>query len=245
MIAKDASDEKATSAQKIVEQIFATSGAADCEALVGMYTPIFDEKSGDIDFIKAMLRRLNDAGCNNSSLFEKGAEKMYELEPSAEAAFNMARMFLRRGDKDKAKEYYKQAMDQETDQELLGNYYYEYAALLFDEKNLTEARNYGKKAIAIDQKNCKALMLVASIYLEGSKSYGNDAFEKSTVFWLVVDYFQKAARAGGDCIVEASQKAATYKAYFPGKEEGFFRGLTEGQTYKIEGWINETTTVRF
>jgi hypothetical protein len=87
-------------------------------------------------------------------------------------------------------------------------------------------------------------MLIGDIYVAASRSFGEDNFEKSTVFWVAVDYFERA-RSNPDCAVDASRKANDYRKYFPNKEEAFFRSLQEGQTYKVGGWINENTRVRF
>ncbi|MDD4108811.1 MAG: hypothetical protein PHH93_08840, partial [Prolixibacteraceae bacterium] len=48
----------ATDVKNNIEDIFGASGAADCEALINIFTPQFEEKSTDIEFIKGMLRRL-------------------------------------------------------------------------------------------------------------------------------------------------------------------------------------------
>ncbi len=236
----------AKQAQPYVEDIFGTSGAADCDALINIFTPQFKEKSDDVEFIKNMLRRLGKAGCDKSDLFAEATEKLYQLEPSAEAAFNMARRYVRNDNTEKAKEYYQQAMEQETDKDLLATYYYEYAYFIFAKENaLQDARNYLRKALEINPDYCEALMLMGDLYVAGSKNFGGDDFEKASVFWVAVDYFERARRAGEDCAVDAAQKAATYRKYFPNKEEAFFRSLQEGQTYKVGGWINETTKVRF
>ena len=237
---------KANDAKIYIEDIFGASGAADCEAVVNIYFPQFEEKNNDVDFIKSMLRRLGNADCEETKLFSKATERLYELEPSAEAAFNMARRYVKRDEIQKAKNYYQQAMEQETDKELLAKYYYEYATFIFVKENaLREARSYARKALDIDPDMCKALMLIGDIYVAASRSFGEDDFEQATVFWVAVDYFERARRAGQDCAVEASQKASTYRKYFPGKEEAFFRGMQEGKTYKVGGWINETTRIRF
>ncbi len=232
-------------ARNAVEMIFGTSGAADCESLLRIYTPQFSEKSGDLEFVKTMLRRLARAGCDDSKLFFDASEKMYQLDPSAEAAFNMARMFVKQNDASKAKNYYKQAMEQETDQKMLEDYYYEYALFIYaKENNVQEARNYARKALAINPNNCKALMLIGDIYASSARSFSSDDFEKATVFWVAVDYFTRA-RAGEDCLAEASKKANSYRSYFPNKETAFFQSIKEGDTYRVGGWINEVTRVRF
>ena len=236
---------RAKEVQPYIETIFGKSGAADCETLVNIYEPQFREKGNDIDFLKTMLARLRSARCDKSELFSQATEKLYELEPSAEAAFNMAHRFVQLDDLDKAKDYYKQAMEQETDDALLASYYYEYAALLYSkDKNYPEARNYAQKALGLKSDYCEALMLIGDIFVAARTSFGKDDFEKSTVFWVAVDYYNKAKRYE-DCAVDAAQKASDYTKYFPNKEEAFFRSLTAGQTYKVGGWINETTKVRF
>jgi tetratricopeptide (TPR) repeat protein len=249
LIEKNEDAELVQSCQDIkqyVEDIFGSSGAADCEALVNIFTPQFNENNNDIEFIKGMLRRLGKANCEETALFSQATEKLYELDPSAEAAFNMARRYLKRNDIEKAKDYYKEAMDQETDKGRLADYYYEYATLVFAKENaLSEARTFARKAVELNPEHCQALMLIGDIYVAASRSFGQDAFEKSTVFWIAVDYFEKARRAGQDCAVDASQKAATYRRYFPNKEEAFFRSMQEGNTYTVGGWINESTRVRF
>ncbi|NQU86451.1 MAG: hypothetical protein HQ541_11880 [Mariniphaga sp.] len=228
-----------------VDIVFTKSGAADCDALISIYEPQFEENSDDIKFITIMLQRLRRAKCDESELFNKATDRQYELEPSAEAAFNMARRNINR-DPEKAKEYYMQAMEQETDEELLSTYYYEYGLFIYaKEQALQEARTYARKALEINSKYCEALILIGDIYIAASPNYGESDFEKSTVFWLVVDYYNRAARASNDCIADASKKASDYKEYFPGKEDVFFQGLSESESYKIGGWINETTKVRF
>ena len=232
-------------AKNAVEMIFGTSGAADCESLLRIYTPQFAEKSGDLDFVKSMLRRLGRAGCDDSPLFFEASEKLYHLEPSAEAAYNMARMFVKQENFTKAEEYYKKAMEQETDQSLLEGYYYEYALFIYvKENNYSEARNFARKALAINPDNCKALMLIGDIYAASARSFSSDDFERSTVFWVAVDYFTRA-RAGEDCMADASKKANAYRSYFPNKETAFFQNIKEGDTYRVGGWINEQTRVRF
>jgi len=238
--------EDITKVQAYIEEIFGSSGAADCEALISIFQPQYEENKEDAEFIKGMLRRLGDANCDESQLFAQATERLYELEPSAEAAFNMARRYVQRDETERAKKYYQEAMDQETDDDLLAKYYYEYAYFIFAKENaLSEARSYARKALDINSDYCEALMLIGDIYVSASNSFGDDAFDKASVFWLAVDYFERARRAGQDCAIDASQKVSTYRKYFPNKEEAFFRDVQEGDSYKVGGWINETTTARF
>lgn len=229
--------------QAPVESIFGTSGAADCEALVNIYEPQFRENSGDVEFIKSMLLKLGRADCDESALFAEATEKLYSLEPSALAAYNMARRLVQRGDIEKAKEYYQEAMNQETDEELLATYYLQYGKVLYSQGSYAEGRNYAKKVLAIEN-NCEANMLIGDIYVAASRNFQGSSLEKSAVFWVAVDYYN-AARRGEDCSIDAAQKVAQYSKYFPNKEDAFMEGLQEGQNYNVGSWINESTKVRF
>jgi tetratricopeptide (TPR) repeat protein len=248
IIAKDTDKERVKNAlevQPYVETLFSTSGAADCEALINIFTPQFEENSTDAEFIKSMLRRLRKAKCDDSELAEKATIKLYELEPSAEAAFNMAHEYVRKDDLANAKKYYDQAISQETDPKLLASYYYERGLLLYiKESKYQEAREMARKAIALDPDLCDALMLIGDIYAASSRSFSGTNLEKSAIFWVAVDYYNKARRID-DCAADAANKASDYKKYFPNKEDAFMEGLQDGKSYKVGGWINETTTVRF
>ena len=100
-----------------------------------------------------------------------------------------------------------------------------------------------RKAISSDPDLCDANMLIGDIYVAASSSFTGTNLEKAAIFWVAVDYYNKARR--GDCAVDAANKAADFKKYFPNKEDAFMEGLQAGQSYKVGGWINETTTIRF
>ena len=244
-LADEPDSEKFTTAKTLVDQVFQTSGAADCEALIGLYEPQFEVISQDIDALKKMLRILDRQDCTESELFAKASEKLYDLEPSAEAAFNMARLFVKRDEFDRAKEYYKNAIDTEEDKELLSKYYFELGVFTFaKERNYQLARTYARKSIENFQKNGRAYILIGDIYAQYSKNYGDSDFDHQSLYWLATDYFQKAKRVDPDVFATANQKINTYKVYFPDSETLFFEGYQDGQSYKIGSWINETTKAR-
>lgn len=234
--------EKADKAVSLIEGIIEGSGALDCDGLVEFYTPKLKENPSDVELIKKVLRMFEREDCDND-FTEQLSEKLYQLEPSAEAAYNMARTFLKKEDYDKAFEYYKKAYETATDDAAKSTYYYEAAGLALQQDQLQKARDLAKQAIKANPQNCKALMLIGDVYVQASKSYSDDDFERSTVFWLAVDYYSKAAQIA-DCKDDASNKASSYSNYFPGTEDIFFHSLNVGNKYQLEGWINETTTVR-
>lgn len=241
-LAKEPTSKDFLNTRDVVDQIFQASGAADCEALISIYEPKFDQIASNIEDLKKMIRMLDRQKCDASPLFAKASEKLYALEPSAEAAYNMARLFLKADQIDKAKEYYKQAVDNEKDPMNLSKYYHELATLSFESPQV--AKGYIKKAIENNPNSGKSLILLGDLYAHNSKSYGENDFERSLVFLVAVDYYNKAKRVDPTVEAEANQKIATFSQYFPIKEDIFFNGLTVGQAYNLGGWIGESTTIR-
>lgn len=244
-LAKEPDSEKYLAAKGLIDQLFQTSGAADCEALIALYEPKFDEIALDIEALKKMLRVLDKQDCTESELFAKASEKLYSLEPSAEAAFNMARLFVKRDEFNRAKEYYQNAIATETDKELLSKYYYELGIFTFVKENgYQKARDYARKALENNPSSGRTLILIGDIYAQYSKHYGESDFDHQAMYWLAVDYYERAKRVDPDSFAAANAKINTYKVYFPDKETLFFQGYQDGQTYKIGSWINESTKVR-
>jgi tetratricopeptide (TPR) repeat protein len=240
---KDPTSNSFLIARDNIDQVFQASGAADCEALISIYTPKFDQIATNVEDLKKMVRILDRQNCDASPLFAKASEKLYKLDPSAESAYNMARLFVKTEQNDKAMGYYKQAIDAEKDPLNLSKYYYELASLNFT-TNPQTARTYLKKSIENNANNGKAYLLLGDVYAHNSKSFGENDFQHSMVFLLAVDYFNKAKKVDSSTEADANERINTYSQYFPSKEDIFFNGLTVGQPYQLGGWIGESTIIR-
>lgn len=247
VIEKQLTDEKTKEAAEqsipLLEQIIEGSGVLDCTAMIEMYKPKYESNPTDLQLLKKINKMLSRKNCTDSEFYGMVAEQLYKQEPSPEAAMGMARFFLKKKDDAKAFEYYAEAYNEEVDPTLKSAYYYEAAVLALQRDELQKARDLARNAIKLNDKYCDAYVLLGDVYVKASKSFG-DSFEQATVFWVAVDQFEKAARLGDDCKAEASSRAATYSNYFPKNETVFMQGLTEGQSYRVEGWINETTRIR-
>ena len=144
----------------------------------------------------------------------------------------------------KAIEYYEKAYTvADTDPATRANYYYYAGMLGLQRERFQFARDMAREALKIKSDFCEAYMLIGEIYIQSSKSFSQDDFERSTVFWVAVDYFERASRIAA-CASDGNSKANSYANYYPNKEEVFFRSLNDGQRYNVGGWINEMTTVR-
>lgn len=234
--------DKAATSIPLVEGIIEGSGALDCQGLVDFYTPKFNENPNDVELIKKVIRMFKRENCENDFSISL-AEKLFQLEPSAEAAYNMARSFLKKENYTKSLEYYEKAYSTATDNDAKALYYYEAAGLSLQQGKLQSARDLANQVIKSKAEYCEAYMLLGEIYAQASKGFSDDDFERSTIFWVAVDYFRKAASIA-KCKDDASSKVNFYENYYPNNEDIFYHGLTVGNNHYIGGWINETTKVR-
>ena len=231
--------------KKMVDKLFASSGAASCENIEKIFEPQLSEHGEDLDWLKRINRLLVRSECDESQLFFNTSELLYKIEPSASSAYGLFKMNLETKNIEKAKQYLKEAIELEEDDDIKAKYYTKLALLSLSEKRYQEVKSISLKAIALKPNCGTAYILIGKAYAASANTYGKNAFEHSTVYWVAVDKFAKAKRIEPDKADEANNLIGIYSAHFPNKEEIFFqKEVAIGAPYKIGGWINETTKVR-
>ncbi|MGD2034646.1 MAG: hypothetical protein PVF73_06310 [Bacteroidales bacterium] len=236
-------DPKLPQAIESIEKVFAESGAADCESLIAIFNEKFKADPENVDLLKKITSLLSETGCEKSDLYGKAAEALYKLEPSAEAAAKLANLFAIREEYQKAQQYYNKAIEQETNSEKKANYYYNLGKIAFQQKNFVATRKYCLSAIDLKSNYGEAYILIGTAYAAGSGSCGSD-FEKQAAYWAAVDKFIKAKTVDPSVKGLADEQINAYSKHFPNNETTFFNGFTDGDTYTVGCWINETTIVR-
>ncbi len=237
--------ERARMALTNVEAIFANSGAADCEALISIFTPKLNATPEDLELLKKITGLLTDQKCGDSELFANASENLYKLEPSSKAAYNLARLFFQKEDWEKTISYYEEAIAGGAEDENLAKYHYELGLIKFSKyEQFQEAREHARSAIEISPAWGAPYILIGNLYAASNRICGENEFEKTTVFWVAVDKFQQAKSADPELSGEATELIQKYSQYFPNVEDAFFYGHEEGQPYTVRCWINESTTVK-
>jgi len=243
---KKSGKESDIKAKNNIDIIFDQGGAATCESLISLYTGRFEENPEDLELLKKVTTMLDKYECTDSKLFAETSEKLHSLEPSAQAAYMLAKLFLKRQVYDKASAYYKEAIELQTDSIEKGRYYYQLGVLTHSQQSSPElARTYAYNALKFNPKDGKPYILIGNIYAASAKDCGENDFEKSAVYWVVVDKFKTAKRIDTSLVEEANKLIDTYSKYYPDKETSFFHEAHEGEEHKVGCWINETTKIRF
>ena len=240
---------KIADAATAVEELFVTSSAADCKSIIDVFSPKFEADPTNVELAKKivnLLRKGNSDECKLSDLYMRAAIVMYENEKSSAAAHAIGQAYFKRGESGKAEQYYNEAISLEEDGSKKADMYYELGLLYFTNmNNYAKARQAARNALSADSNCGKAYMLIGKVYAAGGKDCGESAFEKKSVYWLVVDQFQKAKNADPSLASDANQLIARYSEHFPSQQDAFWVDVKEGQSITIGCWINETTTARF
>lgn len=239
-----------------VNSLFVASGVADCANIIRIFKPQFEANPEDVELLKRIQTLLIKNNCIENdevaaALFEKVTEKLIQKEPSAQASYGMAKLFLRKQDYVKAVEYLQIAIDTETVTDNKADYYYQMA--LIQQNQLSkpmEALKFARLAISARENWGDPYLLVGTIYAQGAKNIaeGESAeaqFKRRAVYWAAVDKFIKARSIDSNCAEKANELIGIYSKQFPSSEDGFFFSIKEGDSYTVGGWINETTRARY
>lgn len=243
-----ANDKERDAAKQIIDNvqlIFSNSGAATCETLVPVLSRKYDKNPNDVETINSVLNLLKTVKCEDTDLFAKAAEKLHSIEPSANSAFKLGNYFIAKKDFVKAIPYYEQAIELETVDSMKARYYSDLALIMFaSDKNPVEVRRIANLAIELNPNDGRSYIVIGKLYAMHNKGISEKEFEQTTAFWAAVDKFAQAKRVDSTFVDEANKLINTYSAYFPSQETAFFHDLTEGQEWRVPGWIGETTRVR-
>ena len=244
-LAKKADDKYFISAKEIVNRLLIDEVKPDCPLMVGLLQPQYDKAPSDPELLKKIISTL-ESKCDDSDLYLKAVVSLAEIEKSPTSYANIAKMYYKKGEKDKASDFYEKAVELETNNVAKSKLLYESAVVV--SSNLGKSVSLCNKAIAANPANGDAYLLLARHYVSGSKSCaeGNEqaAFITKAVYWAAVDLCQKARSADPSVASDANGLIASYSAYFPNNEEIFFQGLKEGDSYSLSCWFSATTTVR-
>ncbi|MGQ1787872.1 MULTISPECIES: tetratricopeptide repeat protein [unclassified Saccharicrinis] len=227
-----------------VEKLFATSGAADCQTIEKIFGPQFTENNDNKDWLKLVVKLLARGNCEDAQLLYDVSESLYELEPSAAAAYGIARGYLKQQNIEKATEYYTEAIGLEEDPIQKGTYNYQLGLIKQSQGKLQEARALAREAIELRPDWGSPYILIGKLFAASASNFGSNEFEHKTAYWAAVDMFVKAKSIDAEVAEEANGLISIYSKHFPGTEEIFFQGFKVGDTYSVGGWIGISTKIR-
>ncbi len=223
---------------------FTNKPMCSCALLEEVFSKRLEKNPHDIENLKTVTNILKKSDCCSTPLFYTASKNLHELLPSAQSAENIAIMAFVNNKYREAVRYYEHAIKLENDNLQKANYYLGMAKSKYKLNELPEAKNFAQKAIDLNKNWGEPYLLIGQIYAD-SKSSLPDECIPTAVYWIAVDKFTEAKKVDANIVNEANKLIVTYSKYFPNRENAFFCGVNEGDTYTVGSWINETTVARF
>ncbi|NLJ82776.1 MAG: hypothetical protein GX330_06595 [Bacteroidales bacterium] len=224
---------------------------AKCEDLVAIYGKKI-ETNKDERILNQILKFFGKEKCIDNDVYRTAVEELHKIKPTARTAFAMANIcFYIRNTYQDAINYCKEAIDlYEKESDKIRAYY----IMAESHKHLGQysaAREIAHNILKLNPNEANAYVLIGDLYY-ASAGVCSSLELPTAVYWASADKYSRAMNmtaAQDDEIKqkiykEAQAKLSNVAKYFPKIETYFQLGLQKGQSYRVECWIGETTTVR-
>lgn len=214
-----------------------------CENLIPLNKKYFQENKTDAVWLKRAVSRMYNKECTDDAFYDVLVEAYVKADPSPQASVFYADILMKNGETNKAMEYFKKAIEQETDSYNKAKYAFKVAQILRKKGRLEEARTYAYKALEFQPRMGNAYLLIASMYAASANSCGNDVVSKRMVYVAALNKALKARSVDPSISALANRFIANYSENVPTKKDLFVAGVQSGSSHRINCWIGETVIV--
>ncbi len=227
-----------------IDNLFSSSGAADCTTLEGVFASKVEAEKENAEALNKIIKIFRMAGCKESDVYFAASLYSHKLNPTAETAAGCAYQAIKQENYANAVTFFDEALSLEQDVATKYDYAYHKAVVLQKLNRYAEARKAAYDAISFDPTQGEPYIIIATMYA-ASNPFGDDKILAKTVFWAAVDKLEKAKSVDPDCAADAQKLINSYRQHYPSKEDVFFKPeLKPGTMFHIGGWINEDVRCR-
>jgi len=221
------------------------SSISTCENLIPLNKKYFEEKKNDPVWLKRAVSRMYNKECTDDPFYDTLVEAYVTADPSPSASVFYAGILMKKGDTNKAMEYFKQAIDQETDSYKKAQNLLKVAQILGKKGRKSEARNYCYQALDNAPTMGTAYLLIGVMYAQSANSCGTDVVSKRLVYQAAIDKLRKAKSVDPSIASRVNKYINQFASNLPTKKDLFTseKAIKAGDSFRIGCWINETVRV--
>jgi tetratricopeptide (TPR) repeat protein len=210
-----------------------------------------ESEAEELELYKELFELYGESG--NQDKEREMAQTLYEMQPNYENVLRLAEYAKARGNYREANRFYKELLGFADSNEQKSEANYEIADNYFQLRELQTARTYARRAASQNSDWGQPVELIAEIYAQTVTECSDGMLERTdkVVYWLVLDYLNRASSIDSSNSNSVQRRISSYSAYTPNAEEKFYMnwengddinvGANLGQCYE---WIGEATTVR-
>ena len=206
---------------------------------------------GNLELKSELYDLYNTTG--NSDKAIDMARRLYEADPSFENTVRMAEIAQSDARYAEANRFFTEAIGKTDNTVSKKEKHIQISRNHVAMRQFQEARTSARRALQLNSNFAPAFMQIADIYAETVRECAGREMSRQdkVVYWLVLDYLDRAQQADASTRNQVQRLYATYEAVTPTPEEKFYQGWETGRKIKVDGnlrscyaWINEETTIR-
>lgn len=184
---------------------------------------------------------------------EETARELYDINKNFENTRRVADIYISDGEYEASIPFLEELLELSSSDEQSADILLELSETYRQLGEFQVARTHARRAVSLGNRG-QGNMKISEIYVSTiSNCTGGQALERHdrTVYWLVIDYLEKALEADSSLRSTVERRIQTYRDAMPSVQDRFFRDWEEGDSFMIDGslrecygWINEETTVK-
>lgn len=209
------------------------------------------ESPNDLDLLNELMDLYTQT--NNEARAHEYAVKLYELNPAYDNIMRLADHALSNAEYETAIRYLRESINKTNDISKKRAAALQISDNYLNLRDLERARQYAQQALEYDSNWGQPYLKIAEIYGQAVRSCAGSEMSRQdkVVYWLVLDYLDKARNVDQSTARSVNRLYSTYQAVTPTREEKFYAGWDSGDSIQVDGslkscyaWIDEETTVR-
>ena len=180
--------EKFTTQKKDEEGLFVASGAANCDVLEKLYSPLIEANKDNLEFLNKTLSFLGSLQCTETDAYHAASEFVYKIAPTSESARGLGLKAYKNGDIDAAEKLFQEALNLTDDVDLKAMLNYTLASIAAGKEQYSKAKQLATNALVNDPKAGRAHLLIARMYASSASSFfPEDAVKRKCVYSVAID----------------------------------------------------------
>lgn len=240
----DAEKEKLAAYESDINDVFVSSGVADCTTLQDIFAADLEANKTNLEWLNKVVDLFKRVKCTDTEVYFAASQYSHQLNPTPESAEGCAYMCIKKEEYSKAAEYLNEAIAMTDDNNKKSEYEFLAATALFAGKQYAEARKHALAAASYKEGYAEPYVMIAKMYANSVDQF-DDQVIRRLVYCAAVDKLEKAKSIDPAVAEECNDLIAKYKEQYPRSEDVFMNpNVDEGKPYTLGGWINERTIVR-
>ncbi|MBO7231836.1 MAG: hypothetical protein J6V16_01580 [Bacteroidales bacterium] len=240
----DAEKEKLAAYESDINDVFVSSGVADCTTLQEIFAADLEANKTNLEWLNKVVDLFKRVKCTDTEVYFAASQYSHQLNPTPESAEGCAYMCIKKEEYSKAAEYLNEAIAMTDDNNKKSEYEFLAATALFAGKQYAEARKHALAAASYKEGYAEPYVMIAKMYANSVDQF-DDQVIRRLVYCAAVDKLEKAKSIDPAVAEECNDLIAKYREQYPRSEDVFMNpNVDEGKPYTLGGWINERTIVR-